>query len=407
MKVLIVNTLYPPHVIGGAERSVQELAEALAAQGVEVVVASTFGGRRTTTDFVNGVKVVHLSMANLYWPFDRVARSAALRKLWHLIDIYDPGMQAKLARLIGEESPSIVHTNNLQGISVAAWHAARAARVPTLHTLRDYYLTCARCSRYRNGHNCERTCWSCLPSFLARRQASAAVTGVVGVSRFILDHHRKTGLFANAGFHTVIPHGVSPASVASRPSTSAPRLTFGYLGRLRPEKGVELLLDAFAARRPGGWELLIAGEGDEDDHRRLCQRHATLENRNAIRFLDWTESAEFFAQVDIVIVPSRWQEPSARVVAEAFAHGVPIVAARRGGLPEQIEDGVTGLLFDPDDPAMLGKIIDRILQDRSLSEQLSQTALCRARDNIPEGMAAKYQKAYQAVLGTSGMSAGS
>jgi len=398
VKILILNTLYTPHVLGGAERSVQNLAEALVEQDIEVVVASTVGRGRAAANVINGVKAVYLPISNLYWPFDGAARAPTLRKLWHLIDIYDPGMQAGLARLIRDERPSILHTNNLQGISVAAWHAARAARVPILHTLRDYYLTCARCSRYRHGKNCERTCWSCLPSFLARRQASAAVTGVVGVSRFILDHHRKTGLFANASFHTVIPHGVSPAPVANRPSTSAPRLTFGYLGRLIPAKGIEMLLDAFAARRPGGWELLIAGEGDEDYRHSLRQRHAKLVNRNAIRFLDWMDSAEFFAQVDIVIVPSRWQEPSARVIVEAAAHGVAVVAARSGGTPEQIEDGVTGLLFDPDDPTMLGNLIDRVLQEPALSRRLGQNARSRVKERTLERVCAEYRKAYQAAL---------
>ncbi len=398
MKVLILNTLYHPHVRGGAERSVQALAEALAAQNTEVVVISTVGPGSLASDSVNGVKVVYVPLANLYWPFDRVDRSPLQRKLWHLIDAYNPAMKAEVTRLIHQEQPSVIHTNNLQGLSIAAWHAARAARVPILHTLRDYYLTCARCSRSRNGRDCERTCWDCLPFLLARRQASACVAAVVGLSRFILDHHRELGFFANASFSAVIPNTYLPGSVAHRARSTAALLTFGYLGRLVPEKGIELLLDTFAARRDEGWELLVAGEGTDSYCQWLHQQHAKLENRDAIRFLGWVDPAEFFPQVDILVVPSLWQEPLSRVILEAFAHGIPVIGSRRGGITEQIEDGITGLLFDPDDPTALGAVIDRVLQDRTLGERLGQNALSRAGENTPECVSSKYREAYHAIL---------
>src|SRR5262245_36411571 len=189
----MLNTLYHPHVGGGAERSVQILAETLVAQHTEVVVVSTVSSEAPTTNVLNGVKVVSLPIANLYWPFDRIERSRLRRKLWHVIDLYNPAMKSAVARLIHQERPTILHTNNLQAISVAAWRAARKAQVPVLHTLRDYYLTCARCLRYRNGRLCGRTCGTCLPFLLVRKRVSAAVTGVVGNSRAIHDHHRELG----------------------------------------------------------------------------------------------------------------------------------------------------------------------------------------------------------------------
>jgi glycosyltransferase involved in cell wall biosynthesis len=398
MKILILNTLYHPYVRGGAERSVQALAEALAAQNTEVVVISTVGPGSRATDVINGVKVVYVPIANLYWPFDWVDRSPLQRKLWHIIDAYNPAMKAAVMRLIRQEQPSVIHTNNLQGLSIAAWHAARAARIPILHTLRDYYLTCARCSRYRNGRDCERTCWDCLPFLLARRQASACVAAVVGLSHSMLDHHHELGFFANASFKAVIHNAYPPISVARRTSSAALPFTFGYLGRLTPEKGIELLLDTFAARRDGGWGLLVAGEGTDSYCQWLHQQHAKLENRDAIRFLGWVDPAEFFTKVDILVVPSLWQEPLSRVILEAFAHGVPVIGSRRGGIPEQIEDGITGLLFDPDDPTALGTVIDRVLQDRTLSERLGQNALSRAREQAPERVSHKYREAYLAVL---------
>ena len=402
VKILLLNTLYPPHVLGGAERSVQDLAEALAAEDIEVVVASTVGRGRASMKTVNGVKVVHLSIANLHWPFDRVVRSPLQRKLWHLIDAYNPAMKAEVARLIRQERPSIVHTNNLQGMSVAVWRAASAARTPILHTLYDYYLTCARCLRYRDGNCCERTCWGCLPFLLARRRAAASVAGVVGVSRSILDHHCDRRFFTGARFRSVIRHVCPPAVRARAADSTAPSVTFGYLGRLTPEKGVKLLLDTFAARSDGGWKLLVAGEGIDGYRQGLARQYSRMGDRSAIHFLGWVNPAEFFTKIDILLVPSLWQEPLPRVIQEAQTHGIPIVGSRRGGIPELIEDGVTGLMFDPDDPKTLGAVIDRMLEDRSLAGRLGQNARRRARENAPERIVKEYRNAYRAVLGSPG-----
>ncbi|HEX9444992.1 MAG TPA: glycosyltransferase family 4 protein [Candidatus Binatia bacterium] len=401
MKILIVNSLYPPHVRGGAERHVQNLAESLAGRDIEVVVASTVEEGSARVDIVNAVKVVYLSIANLYWPFDRVVRSPGRRKLWHLVDAYNPAMKAELARLIGRERPSLLHTGNLQGISVAAWHAARAARLPVVHTLQDYYLTCGRCSRYRDGQNCARTCWDCLPFLMARRRASACVAGVVGVSRFILDHHRGLGLFANARFSAVVPHDSLPVPDSDAAEPRAATLTFGYLGRLVPEKGIDLLLDTFAAEKEGGWRLLIAGEGDAEYAGQLSRR-VRPESRDSIRFLGWVDPGEFFSGIDVLIVPSRWQEPLPRVVLEAYSYGVPVIASRRGGIPEQVGDGRTGFLFDPDDPSALGEIVERVLKDRSLAGGLGQNALRHARENTSERMVHAYLDVYRAVLESAG-----
>jgi glycosyltransferase involved in cell wall biosynthesis len=395
MKVLFVSTLYEPNVRGGAELAVQHLAEALAERGNDVVVASTVGEHRQSVRGIRGVKAVYVPIANLHWPYDQVPRSSARRKLWHVGDIYNPAMKMRLRRLIREERPDIIHTSNLQGISVSAWHAARAEQIPILHTLQDYYLTCGRCTRYRHGRTCERTCWDCLPLLLARRRASASVAGVVGISRYILDHHRRLGLFSAAGFSDVIAHDtpVCAEGHAARPA-GAP-LTFGYLGRLVPEKGVERLLDAFAKRNGEGWRLLIAGTGDERYERELRRRHAAARSPGAIQFLGWTDAAEFFRKIDILVLPSLWEEPLARVVLEAYAHGIPVVGSNRGGGPETIDHGATGLLFEPSETASLDAAVDRLLGDRALVADLGIKAHRRAADYALDRIVEKYLEVYR------------
>lgn len=398
MKILFVNTLYAPNVRGGAELAVQHLAEALAELGNAVVVASTVGDERESVRTIGGVKVVYLPIANLHWPYDRVPRSSARRKLWHLADIYNPAMIGRLRRLIRDERPDIVHTSNLQGFSVSAWRAAAVERIPIVHTLQDYYLTCGRCTRYHNGRTCERTCWDCLPLLLARRRASAYVSGVAGISGYVLHHHQRHGFFSAAKFSEIISHDSPAPAPPVCPRTAGAPFTFGYFGRILPEKGIERLIDVFNEGVGARSRLLIAGEGDERYTRELQQRQSKGKNSDAIKFLGWTAPSEFFREIDALVLPSLWPEPFGRVVLEANVHGIPVIGSTRGGVPEAIHDGVTGLLFEPDKPGALRAAIERLLSEPSLAAKLGENARRGARDYAMERVVAKYLDAYSRVL---------
>jgi glycosyltransferase involved in cell wall biosynthesis len=362
-------------------------------------VATTVGDKRGSVRTIRGVKVVYLPIANLHWPYDRVRRSSARRKLWHLADIYNRTMKARLRRLTREERPDVIHTSNLQGFSVSAWRAAREEKIPVVHTLQDYYLTCGRCTRYHNGRTCVRTCFECLPLLFARRRASICVSGVVGISNYVLQHHLRHGFFPAASFSDVISHDSAVAAPPRVRPGGAP-LTFGYFGRLVPEKGVARLIDGFAGRTDTGWSLLIAGEGEERYTRELRRKHAHAQRADAIRFLGWMRADEFFSEIDILILPSLWQEPLARVVGEANSRGIPVIGSARGGIPEAVEDGVTGWLFDPDAPGALGSVVDRLLEDTPLAGRIGANAERRARGHALDLIVTEYRRAYDAVLDT-------
>jgi glycosyltransferase involved in cell wall biosynthesis len=394
MKVLLVNNLYPPNVRGGAERSVQLLAESLVRAGVEVVVATTAERAWPPID-LNGVRVLTLALANFHWPFDGARPPRVQRALWHLLDIHNPWMGRAFRKLLRSERPDVVHTNNLQGISVAAWQAARTAGVPVVHTLRDYYLACARAMRFRDGSNCNRTCADCLPFCAARRAASQGVAGVVGTSRFILDQHLRLGFFRGATLRRAI-FNASVAGAARRKRDSAV-LTFGYLGRLEAMKGIDVLLQAFAQRTDSRWRLLIAGSGPDAVVGGLRRQADDFARTEQVRFVGWTDAAHFLSQIDVLVAPSLWHEPLSRAVIEAQSNGVPVVASRRGGLGELVADGASGILFEPDEPGGLARAIDELLRAPELVDRLSSGALLSAERYRPELVASHYLDAYHSL----------
>ena len=119
---------------------------------------------------------------------------------------------------------------------------------------------------------------------------------------------------------------------------SGTQLIIGYLGRIEVTKGIETLIDAAAALGDERCSLLIAGEGDPAYVDELRRRRSSP----AIAFLGKVDAAAFFARIHLLVVPSLWEEPLSRVIPEAYASGVTVVASRVGGMPEIVVEGQTG-----------------------------------------------------------------
>ena len=157
MRLLIVNTLYPPTVIGGAEVTTHEVARGLVAAGHEVHVATL---KDPLTDSerseVDGVRTHRLALANLYWPYAASTKAAnpVMRGAWHLIDTENPVMTRRVVRLAKSLRPDVVLTQNLQGFSSAVIPALAALGLPVLQVLHDSALICPRTAMYRNGQLC-------------------------------------------------------------------------------------------------------------------------------------------------------------------------------------------------------------------------------------------------------------
>jgi len=187
---------------------------------------------------------------------------------------------------------------------------------------------------------------------------------VVAASRALADEARALG----ARDVRVIPSGVEIPERVGEPD-DPPHIL--YAGRLAPEKGVEELAEA--AR---GLPLVVVGDGLLRD--RLPQ---------AVGFVPPSELGAWFERAAVVVVPSR-REGYGVVAREALAYGRPVVATRVGGLPEAVEDGVTGLLVPPNDPAALRAALTRLLGDKELRERLGAAARERARTQFSHEAAA-------------------
>lgn len=393
MRILIVSNLYHPHVIGGAEKSTRSLAEALVLRGHEVSVVSLNPERKYKTTEIGGVKVHYLPVRNLYFP-NQAGQSALTRALWHSLDSYNPFMGASVGRVLNDERPDVVNTHNVCGLSASVWRAVKMRRLPLVHTVRDYYVLCSRSALYRHGKICSTPCPSCRVYSWPRRRLSRLVDVVTGVSHRVLDGSCQNGCFPEA--EKIVVHNAFEPQLDNGTHRNGRNgdFQFGYLGRLHPAKGIDLLIRSFLKLPVGRAKLLIAGRGAPEYEASL---RGLIDGHPAIRMVGFVGPSDFFSRVDVSVVPSLWHEPAARVVLESVSHSVPVIGSCRGGTPELMGTG-TGWIFDPDEPGALTRALQHAIESRGELVAMSDRAGERIRQFSTEAMVNGYLKAYSSAI---------
>ena len=360
MKILFINTLYYPNFVGGAEKSVQVLAENMASNGNDVVVIST--NSKSYIDEINGVRVYYENPKNLYWSFnDRKNKTNIEKLIWHGLDAYNIRIKERISTILDQENPDIVHTNNLSGISVLVWKIAENKGFKVVHTIRDYYLICPKTTMFKNNSNCKSQCLDCRIFSYSKKKLSKYVHAVVGVSNFVLEKHLSLGYFRSAVLNEVIGNEVV-IKTAPIKKFNRKKISFGFLGRLTKAKGIEYLLSIFSNLNEfNNWELIVAGKGELEYENKLKMKF----DNARIKFVGRVNSDEFYNNIDVLIVPSLWHEPFGRVIIEGVKHKKIVIASKRGGIEE-----LSGLshLFDPGKKNDLEYLLLSVLNNQTLSK---------------------------------------
>ncbi len=370
---------------GGAERYMFDVARALKRRRHDVFFFGTDHPANVERDF-----------ARYYPPYrdfaaPRVGLGAALSAVW------SRAAAARVAAFVADVKPDVAHLHNIAYHLTPAVVAALArAGVPAVMTLHDYNLRCPNHYFYSRDEPCFRCAEGKYFSCVTRR----CVKGKLGASTIGYLAHlvaRRTGAYRTlarvivpsvfladkvraAGYDDARVRLLPPAIDIKGEESGRKQNYFLYAGRLAPEKGVDVLIQAVGLAGPRV-RLKVAGAGSEEPHlRRLASDYAV----GKVEFLGYLTAralAREMASARAVVVPSRWPENTPAVILEAFAAGAAVVAARIGGVPEMVDDGVEGMLFEPGDVRGLAERLDRLAGDGRLARKLGAAGQGRlARD---------------------------
>ena len=330
MKISIVNTLYTPYKIGGAEVSVQILAESLVEKGHNVQVICLTDKKDIWFDNINNVEVCYIPLANVYWPYGKTKNPSWKRLLWHLIDQYNPVMAKNVEKQIKLFNPDVVHTNNLAGFSVSIWDVVKKLNIKLVHTSRDYYLFHPNCTLFSKGVNVDP---DSLPVKLwswFKKIKSSKVDHFVGISDFVTDLHKSKGFCKTAKFDTI--YNPVPKPKVDKIPRIGETLRVGFIGRLSVEKGFDEFCNIASQIRnnKNNIQFLAAGRFEDSAQGKLLAQRA---KDSAVQLLGFTALESFLAQIDAVVLPIKWREPFGRTVIECSYH-VPVFTNPTGGVSE-------------------------------------------------------------------------
>jgi glycosyltransferase involved in cell wall biosynthesis len=317
--------------------------------------------------------------------------------------------------LVRKQRSDIVHCHNLFPLlSPAVISAASAEGAAVVMTLHNYRLLCLPATFLRDGRTCE-DCLGHVPwrGIIHRCYRHSALGSAVLASSLAL--HGAVRTFAQVRLYLAVGRfvrekyvqagfpedrvAVKPNFVAAAPRRHGPGEYFLFLGRLSREKGLGTLLAAWSR----SWErLVIAGDGPE---RALLPDAAPIVDYRGA--LPAAEIASLLSRARALLVPSLSYEGAPRVVLEAYASGVPVVASRLGGLPELVEDGSSGILVRPGDVAAWTAAVERLTEDAE-AERMGERAWRLWQERYsPERGLANLEAAYRGALSRAPIPAGS
>lgn len=372
MKILFIHSLSDINLGGGAEHTLWTLMRTLRDRGHKCVLLATSDQKGLQRSQIEGITVWLAGIKNVYWPHRKERPHVFMRLLWHLLDVYNPWMQSYIRQVIQEEKPDVASVHNLPGWSSSTWTALKELSIPVVQVLHDHYTCCVKATMYSERGICKSQCFKCKLFRLPHITFSTHLDAVVGISNYILKSHLDKGYFRNVPISKVVYNcrnrsylGVQINGEASLSKD----LVIGYIGRLDPAKGIEMLIDAYLQANLPSSQLWIAGDGKKDYEKYL--KNKTSCNPRIV-FMGRVKPSEFYPKIDILVVPSIWHEPQGMVIPEAFAFGKPVIASKRGGIPEMINDGENGLLFDPDNTNELVSCISRLYYNQNLRHHLSE-----------------------------------
>ena len=379
MRILLVNKFY--RASGGAERYVQLWRRLLEERGHTVIPFAMQDPRNWPTPYERFF--ARPISFNEGAPLRR-RLAAAPRSVFSL------DARRRIAALLRAVRPDVAHVHSYcYQLTPSILGPLRRAGVPVIQTAHEYKHACANQHLYdpRTGRICEacrggrwyapavrRCIKGSLPASIAGCIEHAAdrligmsrrgIGRVVAPSAFL---RRKLIAFGCPGRWIVcVPNFVFPEDFSPRRRAEP---YFLFLGRLVRHKGVATLLEA--VRQAPAVRLVVAGDGPE---RPAAQNLASACGGRVEwkGFLDGAPLRSLLERCLAVVVPSQWYENCPYAVLEAMASGRAVVASRIGGIPELVEDGATGLLFEPGDCAGLVERLRRLWDDRSLAAQLGR-----------------------------------
>lgn len=379
MRILQVVHGFPPREWAGMELITYYLSQALRARGHEVTVFTRTGEEgeefSVREDLMDGLRVVrvvnHLTRANTF-----------------RLGYDNPFFDEIFIQLLDRVRPDVVNFQHLATLSVSLLPLTAALGYPTILNLGDFFFPChlahlidtrgQLCAGPSRGEQCISCLQGIAPAEELRRrfrrmeEVLQAPDLVITLSAFLAQRIQQYYPFLEQRLRPV-PLGVHQIPLVMREPSRGGPLRVLYVGIFLPHKGAHVLIEALKGLPADAIEVSLYGAKPlpfwqpyfdrlQEEAKDLPVRFCGVYTHDQLGFI--------LARHDVLVLPVIWEETFSMVVREALMAGLPVVAARIGALPEVIQDGANGLLFEPENATDLRRCLGRLLDEPGLFERL-------------------------------------
>ena len=398
MRVLMVNKFLHPN--GGSETYILKLGQCLTQQGHEV---QYFGMEHEKRCVSNDAQAYTMNMD--------FHNASNIKKLQYSFStIYSSHARKKIRQVLDDFRPEVVHLNNFNYqltpsiiLEIVKWRKQENRKCPIVYTAHDYQLLCPNhmlnnpntlenCEKCLNGkfingiqRNCihnsrSKSIVGALEAYFWKHQGVyKSIDKIICCSAFMKDKMDSNPLFRDK---TIVLHNfVEPKQI----NETTKKEYILYFGRYSEEKGTALLVDA--CKRLPDIPFVFAGTGP------LEQYVDGVPNIRNVGFKSGRDLELLISQAQFSICPSQWYENCPFSVMESQVYETPVLGANIGGIPELIQDKVTGELFESGNSEELAFKIETLWNDKSIIKKYTQNCQKVTFDTVSD-YAAKLFKIY-------------
>ena len=392
MKVLLVSDYFYPFTPGGSEWSVYELARALKANQVESIVATLNYGAEPSAGY-HGIKILRIpSLKKL-----KHTRSV-VNPIWQNNPIFFVTSAVHLIKVVRKENPDIIHVHG-KFLIPAGIITGLITKKPVIVSIRDKQLLCSlgKCffnknrmracnfieyltsdfpwfyKNYVTNKNLTSLVYTLLGAIWTRLAAVQIAYLAKRASAIIaISNSQKKYLEANGFKKVVTIYNTAPFSKSKSLVSKEKKVLF--VGKLSLGKGAQPLLDAISKIvKKTKVKFIFTGTVDVKQSVQAKMKNEIF--KNSTKFLGpvpHQKLTTFYKNSSLVVMPSIYPEAFGRVALEALAVGTPVVVSDRGGLPEIVDDRITGRVIDPTAEDLAEAIIDILENEKRYKDNIKR-----------------------------------
>ena len=385
MKILLIHIYFTKKYSSGINPIVFNTYETLRKQGHEVYVFALDEKPYYDEDY-NYTK--YFPKSNAFWHEDRTILSDIK---YFINSIYNIEAQRKLAKMLDEIQPDLVHIHSTWELSYSILKPIRDRKIPIVHTEHDMALFCPAIFQVGKDFCTDCKGYNTIPCFLKKCvkgrfidslyiSFKAFIERLLGVQRNIdkyltvsqasKNHMIKMGIGENK--ITVLPNFISDSLLNIAEPNYSNENYFLYAGGTLKGKGIYTLIEAVKIL-PKEIEIHVAGICKHQDVIKQIKNN-NLDNIKILGHLSKDQMQEEYKNCISVIMPSEWFETFGMINIEAAIYGKPSISSNIGGLPDVVEDGKTGLIFEPKNVEQLKECILKYWNNRDLAIEHGKAA---------------------------------